>query len=110
MSAERGVEINYYSIIYELIDQVKGALTGMLKPEFKEQIIGLAQVRDVFKSPKFGLIAGSLVTEGVVKRSKPIRVLRDNVVIYEGEDSFTRLDFKNVILNQPLADTLFSQF
>ena len=69
----------------ELIDQVKAALTGMLKPEFKEQIIGLAQVRDVFKSPKFGLIAGSLVTEGAIKRSKPIRVLRDNVVIYEGE-------------------------
>ena len=85
VSAERGVEINYYSIIYELIDQVKAALTGMLKPEFKEQIIGLAQVRDVFKSPKFGLIAGSLVTEGAIKRSKPIRVLRDNVVIYEGE-------------------------
>jgi translation initiation factor IF-2 len=85
VAAERGVEINYYSIIYELIDQVKGALTGMLKPEFKEQIIGLAQVRDVFKSPKFGLIAGSLVTEGSIKRSKPIRVLRDNVVIFEGE-------------------------
>ena len=85
VSAERGVEINYYSIIYELIDQVRAALTGMLKPEFKEQIIGLAQVRDVFKSPKFGLIAGSLVTEGAIKRSKPIRVLRDNVVIYEGE-------------------------
>ena len=83
--AERGVDMHYYSIIYELIDQVKGALTGMLKPEFKEQIIGLAQVRDVFKSPKFGLIAGSLVTEGLIKRSKPIRVLRDNVVIYEGE-------------------------
>jgi translation initiation factor IF-2 len=85
VAAERGVEINYYSIIYELIDQVKLALTGMLKPEFKEQIIGLAEVRDVFKSPKFGLIAGSLVTEGVIKRNAPIRVLRDNVVIYEGE-------------------------
>ena len=84
-AAERGVELNYYSIIYELIDQIKMALTGMLDPEYKEQIIGLAEVKEVFTSPKFGLIAGSLVTEGVIKRSQPIRVLRDNVVIYEGE-------------------------
>lgn len=84
-AAERGVEVRYYSVIYDLIDEVKQALTGMLSPVFKEEIIGLAEVKDVFKSPKFGLIAGSIVTEGVVKRSQPIRVLRDNVVIYEGE-------------------------
>ena len=83
--AERGVDLHYYSVIYDLIDEVKQALTGMLEPEYKEEIIGLAEVKDVFKSPKFGLIAGSLVTEGVIKRSQPIRVLRDNVVIYEGE-------------------------
>ncbi|MDH5471468.1 MAG: translation initiation factor IF-2 [Gammaproteobacteria bacterium] len=83
--SERGVDLHYYSVIYDLIDEVKRALTGMLAPEFREQIIGLAEVKDVFKSPKFGLVAGSLVTEGVVKRNQPIRVLRDNVVIYEGE-------------------------
>jgi translation initiation factor IF-2 len=81
---EQGVDLHYYSIIYELIDEVKKAMTGMLAPEFKEQIIGLAQVRDVFRSPKIGAIAGCLVTEGVVKRNAPIRVLRDNVVIFEG--------------------------
>ncbi|MBT1449439.1 translation initiation factor IF-2 [Glaciecola sp. XM2] len=79
------IDLRYYSIIYELIDEVKQAMTGMLAPEFKQQIIGLAEVRDVFKSPKIGAIAGSMVTEGVIKRSNPIRVLRDNVVIYEGE-------------------------
>ena len=71
--------------IYNLIDEVKAAMSGMLSPELKQQIIGLAEVRDVFKSPKFGAIAGCMVTEGVVKRHNPIRVLRDNVVIYEGE-------------------------
>ena len=84
-AAERGVDLNYYSVIYELIEEVKQALVGMLKPEFREQIIGLAEVKDVFRSPEFGQVAGCLVTEGVVKRSRPIRVLRDNVVIYEGE-------------------------
>ena len=79
------IDLRYYSIIYELIDEVKQAMTGMLAPEFKQQIIGLAEVRDVFKSPKIGAIAGCMVTEGVIKRSSPIRVLRDNVVIYEGE-------------------------
>lgn len=83
--AERGVDLHYYSVIYDLIDEVKRALTGMLAPEFREQIIGLAEVKDAFKSPKFGLVAGSIVTEGIVKRNQPIRVLRDNVVIYEGE-------------------------
>ncbi|AEY01213.1 translation initiation factor IF-2 [Oceanimonas sp. GK1] len=79
------IDLRYYSVIYELLDEVKQAMTGMLAPEFKQEIIGLAQVRDVFRSPKFGAIAGCMVTEGVVKRSNPIRVLRDNVVIYEGE-------------------------
>lgn len=80
-----GVDLRYYNVIYDLIDDVKQALTGMLAPELREEIVGIAEVRDVFKSPKFGLIAGCVVTEGTVYRSKPIRVLRDNVVIYEGE-------------------------
>ena len=84
-AAERGVELNYYSIIYELIDEVTKALTGMLKAEYREQIIGMAKVQEVFKSPVFGQVAGSLVTEGVVRKDAPIRVLRDNVVIFEGE-------------------------
>ncbi|EGU44166.1 translation initiation factor IF-2 [Vibrio splendidus] len=79
------LDLRYYSIIYQLIDEVKQAMGGMLAPEFKQEIIGLAEVRDVFKSPKLGAIAGSMVTEGVIKRDNPIRVLRDNVVIYEGE-------------------------
>lgn len=82
---ESGVDVRYYSIIYEAIDDVKAALTGLLAPEIREQIVGLAEVKDVFKSPKFGDIAGCIVTEGYVKRSNPIRVLRDNVVIFEGE-------------------------
>lgn len=79
------LDLRYYSIIYQLIDEVKQAMGGMLAPEFKQEIIGLAQVRDVFKSPKLGAIAGCMVTEGTIKRSNPIRVLRENVVIYEGE-------------------------
>ncbi len=79
------LDLRYYSVIYSLIDEVKQAMSGMLAPEYKQQIIGLAEVRDVFKSPKFGAIAGCMVTEGVVKRHNPIRVLRENVVIYEGE-------------------------
>jgi translation initiation factor IF-2 len=82
---EEGVDLHYYSVIYEVIDEVKKALQGMLKPEFKEQIIGLAEVRSVFRSPKFGAVAGCMVTDGVVRRNNPIRVLRDNVVIFEGE-------------------------
>ncbi len=78
-------DLRYYSVIYNLIDEVKAAMSGMLSPELKQQIIGLAEVRDVFKSPKFGAIAGCMVTEGTIKRHNPIRVLRDNVVIYEGE-------------------------
>ena len=89
-SARRTVEtenldLRYYSIIYQLIDEVKQAMGGMLAPEFKQEIIGLAEVRDVFKSPKLGAIAGCMVTEGTIKRNNPIRVLRENVVIYEGE-------------------------
>ena len=80
-----GVELRYYSVIYELIDDVKDALSGMLSPEIREEILGTAEVRDVFRSPRYGQIAGCMVTEGVVHRNKPIRVLRDNVVIYEGE-------------------------
>ncbi|QIQ22250.1 translation initiation factor IF-2 [Zophobihabitans entericus] len=79
------LDLRYYSVIYDLIDEVKQAMSGMLAPEYKQEIIGLAEVRDVFKSPKFGAIAGCMVTEGVVKRHNPIRVLRDNIVIYEGE-------------------------
>jgi translation initiation factor IF-2 len=83
--AEKGLDVQYFSIIYDLLDVVTNAMTGMLDPVYKEEIIGLARVDDVFSSPKFGDIAGCLVTEGTIKRSNPIRVLRDNVVIYEGE-------------------------
>ena len=82
---ESGVDIRYYSIIYEAIDDVKAALSGLLSPEIRENIVGLAEVKEVFSSPKLGDIAGCIVTEGYVKRANPIRVLRDNVVIYEGE-------------------------
>tara|TARA_R110002096_G_scaffold209791_3_gene396966 strand:- start:1700 stop:4231 length:2532 start_codon:yes stop_codon:yes gene_type:complete len=82
---ESGVDIRYYSIIYEAIDDVKAALSGLLAPEVREQILGLATVKEVFSSPKFGDIAGCIVNEGMVKRANPIRVLRENVVIYEGE-------------------------
>jgi translation initiation factor IF-2 len=80
-----GVDLRYYNVIYDLIDDVKQALTGMLAPEMREEILGIAEVRDVFRSPKFGAIAGCMVIEGTVYRSRPIRVLRDNVVIYQGE-------------------------
>ena len=82
---EKGIDLHYYSIIYEAIDEVKKAISGMLAPEIKEQIVGLAEVRDVFKSPKFGAVAGCMVVDGTVKRNLPIRVLRNNVVIYEGQ-------------------------
>ncbi|MDH5711356.1 MAG: translation initiation factor IF-2 [Gammaproteobacteria bacterium] len=84
-AAERGVDLNYYSVIYELIEEVKQALIGMLKPEYREHIIGMAKVQEVFRSQQLGQVAGSIVTEGVVKRSRPIRVLRNDVVIFEGE-------------------------
>lgn len=83
--SERDVDLHYYSVIYDLIDQIRASLTGMLDARYEEKILGLAEVKDVFTSPKFGLIAGSIVTEGTIKRDKPIRVLRENVVVYEGE-------------------------
>ncbi len=79
------IDLHYYSVIYDVIDEIKSSMSGMLAPEIKEVIVGLAQVRDVFRSPKIGAIAGCMVIEGTLKRSNPIRVLRDNVVIYEGE-------------------------
>jgi translation initiation factor IF-2 len=82
---ETGVDVRYYSIIYEAIDDVKAAVSGLLAPEIREQILGVAEVREIFPSPKFGDIAGCIVSDGHVRRTKPIRVLRDNVVIYEGE-------------------------
>lgn len=84
LSEKEGVEIRYYSIIYHLIEEVRQALSGLLAPEIKEEIIGIAEVRDTFTSRKFELIAGCMVVEGTIYRNKPIRVLRDNVVIYEG--------------------------
>jgi len=91
-----GIQLRYYSIIYNIIDDVKQAMSGLLSPELREEIVGIAQVRDVFRSPKIGLVAGCMVTEGSVFRNKRIRVLRDNVVIYEGElESLRR--FKDVV-------------
>ena len=85
IAENEGVDIRYYSVIYDLIDDVKSALSGLLSPEKREEIVGVAEVRDVFRSPKFGAIAGCMVIEGTIYRNNPIRVLRDNVVIYEGE-------------------------
>lgn len=82
---DNNIDLKYYSIIYNLIDDVKDAVSGMLSPEIREQIIGIAEVKDVFFSPKLGAIAGCMVIEGVVKMSAPIRILREEVVIYEGE-------------------------
>ncbi|KZZ43759.1 translation initiation factor IF-2 [Oleiphilus sp. HI0118] len=82
---EEGLDLRYYSVIYEIIDHVKQALSGMLAPEFREDIVGVAEVRDVFKSPKFGQVAGCMVIEGTIYRNKKIRVLRDDIVIFEGE-------------------------
>ena len=91
------VDLRYYSVIYNIIDDVKQALTGLLAPEFREDIVGVAEVRDVFRSPKFGSIAGSMVIEGTIFKNDKIRVLRDNVVIYEGElESLRR--FKDDVL------------
>ncbi len=82
---ENNLDLNYYSVIYEAIDDVKKAISGLLGTETREEIIGLAEVKDVFRSSKFGTVAGCLVVDGVVKRMNPIRVLRDNVVIFQGE-------------------------
>ena len=85
IASDLGIDIRYYSIIYEAIDDVKLAMSGLLSPELREEIIGLAEVKDVFRSSKMGAVAGTQVIDGVIKRGNPIRVLRDNVVIYEGE-------------------------
>ncbi len=86
-----GVDVHYYNVIYDAVNDVKAALVGMLKPQFKEEIVGLAEVREVFRAPRIGAIAGCYVSEGVVRRSRPVRVLRDNVVIFQGEiDSLRR--------------------
>jgi translation initiation factor IF-2 len=85
LAETEGVDLRYYSVIYDVIDDVTAALTGMLSPEMREEIVGVAEVRDVFRSPKFGDIAGCMVIEGTVYRSKRIRVLRADVVVYEGE-------------------------
>jgi translation initiation factor IF-2 len=83
--AEEDIDLHYFSVIYDVIDLIKSSILGMLKPVYKDEIIGLAEVRDVFRSSKLGAIAGCMVVEGTVKRANPIRVLRDDVVIYEGE-------------------------
>lgn len=85
LAEQESIELNYYSIIYEVVDGIKRAINGLLGPQFKERILGLAEVRDVFRSEKLGAIAGCMVIEGIVKRGCPIRVLRNNVVIYQGE-------------------------
>jgi translation initiation factor IF-2 len=91
-----GVDLRYFSIIYDVIDQVKQVASGILGKEIREEIIGIAEVRDVFRSSKFGAVAGCMVVEGVVKRSKPIRVLRDSVVVFEGELESLRRFKENV--------------
>lgn len=91
-----GIDLRYFSIIYDVIDQVKQVASGLLGVEIREEIIGIAQVRDVFRSSKFGAVAGCMVIEGVVKRSKPIRVLRDSVVVFEGELESLRRFKENV--------------
>ncbi|MFJ3011274.1 translation initiation factor IF-2, partial [Pseudomonas fluorescens] len=82
---QEGLDMRYYNVIYDIIEDVKKALTGMLGSDVRENILGVAEVRDVFRSPKFGAIAGCMVIEGVVHRNRPIRVLREDIVIFEGE-------------------------
>ena len=99
LAESKGIEVTYYSVIYDLIEDSKRLLSGLLEPIYSEKILGLAEVKEVFKSPKFGLVAGCMVIEGLVKREKYVRVLRDNVVIHEGElDSLRRFkdDVKEV--------------
>ena len=99
LAESMGIEVTYYSVIYDLIEDSKRLLSGLLEPIYSEKILGLAEVKEVFKSPKFGLVAGCMVIEGLVKREKHVRVLRDNVVIHEGElDSLRRFkdDVKEV--------------
>jgi len=85
LAEKESIEIHYSSIIYDVVDSIKRAINGLLGPQYKEQILGLAEVRSVFRSAKMGAVAGCMVIEGIVKRGCPIRVLRDNVVIYQGE-------------------------
>ena len=102
LAEKESIEILYYSIIYDLIDGIKTSVEGKLAPDVKEEILGTAEVKDIFKSPKFGLIAGSIVIEGTIKRNKPIRVLRDDIVIFEGElDSLKR--FKDDASEVPMG-------
>tara|TARA_B100000700_G_scaffold88568_1_gene99794 strand:- start:3513 stop:5867 length:2355 start_codon:yes stop_codon:yes gene_type:complete len=102
LAEKESIEILYYGIIYDLIDGIKVAIEGRLQPDVKEEILGTAEVKDLFKSPKFGLIAGSMVIEGTIKRNRPIRVLRDDIVIFEGElDSLKR--FKDDINEVPMG-------
>ncbi len=102
LAEKESIEILYYSIIYDLIDGIKTSVEGKLAPDVKEEILGTAEVKDIFKSPKFGLIAGSIVVEGTIKRNKPIRVLRDDIVIFEGElDSLKR--FKDDASEVPMG-------
>jgi len=85
------VDVRYHNVIYDVVDEVKAAVSGLLKPEIKEEIIGLVEVRDVFRAPRIGAIAGCYVLEGMVKRNVPVRILRDNVVIFDGAiDSLRR--------------------
>lgn len=84
LSEQEAISLHYFSVIYDIVDQIKGAMSGMLSPKFKEEITGIAEVRDVFRSPKIGAVAGCMVIEGAIKRNNPIRVLRNNIVIYEG--------------------------
>jgi translation initiation factor IF-2 len=84
LAEAENVPLHYYSVIYDIVDNIKNAMSGMLQPQFREQIVGICEVREVFRSPKLGAVAGCMVVEGFVKRNLPIRVLRDNVVIYEG--------------------------
>ena len=102
LAEKESIEILYYSIIYDLIDGIKKSVEGHLAPEVKEEILGTAEVKDLFKSPKFGLIAGSMVIEGTIKRNKPIRVIREGIVIFEGElDSLKR--FKDDASEVPMG-------
>jgi translation initiation factor IF-2 len=85
LAENNGIDIRYYNIIYDAVDQVKAALTGMLSPEQREQVLGLVEIRQVFRVSKIGTIAGCMVLDGLVKRTASARLLRDNVVIWTGE-------------------------
>jgi len=91
LAESNGVDIRYYNIIYDAVDEIKAALSGMLSPERKESVLGLVEVREIYRISKIGTVAGCMVLSGVIKRSAKVRVLRDNVVIHDGEfDSLKR--------------------